>query len=111
MKESYGEGPASHTGPESCMGDREVVYEALTGGHAGRVSSHESYKSGMPTLSTEAEGNSRAVFKAMDPTASRGVEDPWHAWTHLTRKPGDPRADPSRQGGSASKTPRGRQRR
>jgi RNA-directed DNA polymerase len=38
MKESYGEGIASHTGPESCA----AVREALTGERAGRVFSRES---------------------------------------------------------------------
>ncbi len=37
MKESYGEGLAAHTGPESCA----VVREALTGVRAGRVVSRE----------------------------------------------------------------------
>ena len=37
MKESYGEGVASHTGPESCA----AVREALTGVRAGRVFSRE----------------------------------------------------------------------
>jgi len=34
MKESYGEGLASHTGPESCVGRRKAAGEALTGVHA-----------------------------------------------------------------------------
>ena len=33
MKESYGEGLASHTGPESCVGRRKAAGEALTGGY------------------------------------------------------------------------------
>ena len=37
MKESYGEGVATHTGPESCA----AVREALTGERAGRVFSRE----------------------------------------------------------------------
>ena len=41
MKESYGEGIATHTGPESCGDDREGVAEALTGVRAGRVLSRE----------------------------------------------------------------------
>jgi hypothetical protein len=32
MKESYGEGLATHTGPESCGAAREGIDEALTGG-------------------------------------------------------------------------------
>lgn len=41
MKESYGEGVASHTGPESCDGVRKGGGEALTGGRAGWVLSRE----------------------------------------------------------------------
>jgi RNA-directed DNA polymerase len=42
MKESYGEGVAIHTGPESCGAARKGVAEALTGVRAGRVFSRES---------------------------------------------------------------------
>ena len=42
MKESYGEGLATHTGPESCGAAREGGDEALTGVRAGRVFSRES---------------------------------------------------------------------
>jgi len=42
MKESYGEGAAIHTGPESCAVVREDSSEALTGERAGRVFSRES---------------------------------------------------------------------
>lgn len=42
MKESYGEGVATHTGPESCGAAREGGTEALTGVRAGRVFSRES---------------------------------------------------------------------
>ena len=41
MEESYGEGLATHAGPESCAVDREVGGEALTGECAGRVLSRE----------------------------------------------------------------------
>jgi hypothetical protein len=41
MKESYGEGLAIHTGPESCVGNRKGASEALTGVRAGRVLSRE----------------------------------------------------------------------
>jgi RNA-directed DNA polymerase len=41
MKESYGEGRATHTGPKSCAAIREGGGEALTGVRAGRVLSRE----------------------------------------------------------------------
>ena len=41
MKESYGEGLASRTAPESCVAVREDGREALTGEGAGRVLSRE----------------------------------------------------------------------
>ena len=42
MKESYGKGLATHTGPESCGAARKGGVEALTGERAGRVFSRES---------------------------------------------------------------------
>jgi hypothetical protein len=41
MKESYGEGLAIHTGPESCADVREGGGEALTGVRVGQVLSRE----------------------------------------------------------------------
>jgi hypothetical protein len=41
MKEPYGEGLASHTDPESCVDSCKAGHEALTGAHAGGVSSRE----------------------------------------------------------------------
>src|SRR5213593_617586 len=41
MKESYGEGLATHTGPESCGAACKGGVEALTGVRAGRVLSRE----------------------------------------------------------------------
>ena len=41
MKESYGEGLATHTGPESCVSVRKGEGEALTGVRTGRVLSRE----------------------------------------------------------------------
>ena len=41
MEESYGEGVAIHTGPESCGTARKGCTEALTGVRAGRVLSRE----------------------------------------------------------------------
>jgi hypothetical protein len=42
MKESHGEGLATHSGPESCGVSRKGFAEALTGVRAGRVLSRES---------------------------------------------------------------------
>jgi hypothetical protein len=44
MQVLHVEGLASHDGPESCVGLREGVGEALAGEHAGRVSSREMLK-------------------------------------------------------------------
>jgi len=41
MKESYGEGVATHTDPESCGVARKGGVEALTGARAGQVFSRE----------------------------------------------------------------------
>jgi hypothetical protein len=43
MKESYGEGLATHAGPESCGAVREGRAEALTGGIAGQPLSRENH--------------------------------------------------------------------
>ena len=42
MQESYGEGVATHTDPESCGAACKDCVEALTGARAGRVLSRES---------------------------------------------------------------------
>jgi hypothetical protein len=57
MKESHGEGPASHPDPESCAGIRKGAGEALTGAHAGQPSSCEIIPPGVPTPLSEAEGH------------------------------------------------------
>jgi len=57
MKEPYGEGVASRTDPESCVGGRETAGEALTGAHAGQVLSSEITHAWTPTLSRYGEGN------------------------------------------------------
>ncbi len=56
MKESYGEGIASHTDFEPCVGGRKDAGEALTGETTGQPLSREIRKSGMPTLYRQAEG-------------------------------------------------------
>ena len=57
MQVRYVEDLASHDDPESCVGGREAVGEALTGEDAGGAMSREKFSSGAPTLWREAEGN------------------------------------------------------
>ena len=65
MKESYGEGVASHTGPEPCAGAREGMGEASAGARAGRVLSRESnVQIGAPTPSRRPEGNTARAANA-----------------------------------------------
>lgn len=65
MREPYGEGVATHSGPESCADGRKDVGEALTGVRAGRVSSPEKpLSTRVPTLSFEGEGNTGGAASA-----------------------------------------------
>ena len=57
MQVPYGEGVASHTGPESCATAREGRGEALTGERAGWVLSRESSKVQGADAVALAEGN------------------------------------------------------
>ena len=57
MEELYAEGLATHGGPESCVDDPRGRGEALTGARAGRAIEPRNQRSGVPTLSQEAEGN------------------------------------------------------
>lgn len=72
MQESYIEGVANHDDPESCVGSREAVGEALTGARAGRVLSREIKVSGVPTLLTEAEGHMHDTATARCHATPRG---------------------------------------
>ena len=75
MKESYGEGVATHTGLESCAGARKGMGEALTEACAGRVLSCESFgQFGVPTQSIRVEGNIGHIVNARyvpDPAQSK----------------------------------------
>jgi len=76
MKEPYGEGVASRTGPESCVAVREDGGEALTGERMGRVLSRESHGQLRGADAVEAaEGNTGCVVSAR------------HAWTLRGQRP------------------------
>jgi len=90
MKESYVEGLAAHNGPESCVGVRKGVSEALTGVRAGRVFSRERQ---LPPGCRRCRSGRKATPEAPLPrgaTGPRAVIDPVHVRKHLAREPGDP---------------------
>ena len=64
MKESHGEGVATHTGPELCVASREAGDEALAVGRAGQVLSPEIPSNGVPTPSWKAEGHTLPIASA-----------------------------------------------
>ena len=72
MKESYGEGLATHTDPESCGATCEGGVEALTGARAGRVFSRE-----------------RAALQGADDVKEIGRQ-------HRARRQRETRTDPAR---------------
>src|ERR1700691_891930 len=101
MKESYGEGPANHPGPESCAASRKGRSEALTGVRAGRVSSHE-----MPTSGSRRCPSKRKATPDV-PTwrgasGPRAVVDPVHARKHLVGSWEIPRS-PAAEGAAGRK--------
>jgi RNA-directed DNA polymerase len=59
MKVRYGEEVANHSGPESCGGAREGADEALIGETDRPGIEPRNHESGMPTLLSEAEGNTK----------------------------------------------------
>ena len=83
MQVRYVEDLASHDDPESCVGGRKAVGEALTGEHAGGVLSREKFPSGAPTLWREAEGNTGWCVTASATTAPRGQETSCTRGSHL----------------------------
>ena len=84
MKESHRKDLASHPDRESCDGGREATGEALTGAHAGQPSSCEITVSGVPTLSTQVEGNTVGVATdkpPVDPAQSKTFD--FLGFTHI----------------------------
>ena len=96
MEESYGEGLASHTGPESCVVAREGGDEALTGVRAGRVLNREIAEppqgghSGVPTHIRECGKATPVASLTRDAIGPRAVGDPEHVRKHLARESGEP---------------------
>ncbi len=82
MQESYGEGVASHTGPESCVAARKDGDEALTGVRAGRPLNREieSAAARRPLRGADAYDLVRKATRwaslSRDVRGPRAVEDP-----------------------------------
>ena len=84
MQESYGEGLATHTGPESCVAARKGRGEALTGGRAGRVLSRE-----------------RILLRDADAVEGRGRPHPGRRYRETPRSPA--RSETLRMSGHTSR--------
>ena len=85
MRVSYGEGPASHTGSESCGDIREDIVEALTRGCAGWVSSLENFIRSADGL-RPSEGNTGRIDIARFVRTPRGPRP--HARTQAPHEEG-----------------------
>jgi hypothetical protein len=74
MKESYGEGVAIHTGPESCADAREGGGEALVRGTCRLgIEPRNTWNSGVPTPLLGAEGHVRRIASARCSGTPRGL--------------------------------------
>jgi hypothetical protein len=90
MEELYVEGLASHGGPESCVGVREGVGEALTGVHTGWAIEPRNVSSpGCRRRSPERKAISVAALSRAV-SGPRVVGEPVHVWSLQAREPGDP---------------------
>ena len=88
MQVSHSEGPANHTGPESCVGICEDAGEALTGERIGQPLSRESTLILGADVVPVTEGNTDGRDNASAQTARRGLRH-WHVRTLFAREPGD----------------------
>ena len=96
MKESYGEGLAPRTGPESCTFSRKAAGEALTGVCMGQPLSGEIQEARDADAVNRSGRQHRRRRYARAVSGSCAVEDPVHVQKLLAREPGDPTSDPGR---------------
>ena len=87
---------ANHVVPESCVSDREVRREALTGVRTGQPLSHDRIDIPGADAVQGAEGNmsERAIASARMTRRGRRT---WHVRTLPAREPGDLQSDRRRQ--------------
>lgn len=88
MQVLYDEGLAIHIDPESCVGSREGVGEALAGERIGQPLSRESNDVPDADAVLIAEGNMNGCVFASARSIRRGRR-PWHVRTLLVRELGD----------------------
>ena len=88
MQVHYGEGVATHIGPEPCAVTREGGGEASVGEHIGQPLSRESLKVPGADGVVFPEGNMDGRVIASARPTRRGRR-PWHVWKLLVREPGD----------------------
>ena len=84
MQVHHGEGVATRTGPEPCVGTREGVGEASAGERIGQPLSCENK---IVSGCRRAHKRDGGVIASARP-ARRGRR-PWHVWKLFAREPGD----------------------
>ena len=97
----YDEGEANHIDPESCVSDREVWGEALTGEAMGQVLSHVTKQVRDADTFCVAEGNMEGCAIASAPPVPRGRR-PWHVVDTYCTGTGRSHGWPPEKGWSAS---------
>ena len=93
MQVHYGEGVATHIGPEPCVGTREGDDEASAGERTGQPLSRVSLKqSGCRRVRIHGRQHGGRTIASVRP-ARRGRR-PWHVRKLFVREPGGLRFDP-----------------
>ena len=87
MQVHHGEGVATRTGPEPCVGTREGVGEASAGEHIGQPLSRENLSNPGADVFVFTEGHMDGRVNASVRPTRRGRR-PWHVWKLFVREPG-----------------------
>ena len=91
MKVPYGEGLATHTGPESCVYTRKGIGEALTGEVRAGLLSRERYSKLWGADVVPKSGRQHGIVSlSRDTIGPCVVKDPEHVRKLFAREPGGP---------------------
>lgn len=96
MKESYREGEASHSSPESCAGDGNIPGEALTGVHTGQLLSSESTRSACRPTGLQGKATSESPLareETQDAAESKNLSMCENSMRENRETPAVPRKD------------------